>query len=107
MSGESSMGAGLAIYLFGGFDAKILGAPVQGLHRREGERLLAYLTLRAEETISYGALAKLFWPFEAEQNMGLGNDYLNTRQAVRALRIALGPEATRLQSPGKGSVRFQ
>ena len=106
MSCNSSTRPQLTIRLLGGFEADISGIPVQGLHRREGERLLAYLTLHAGETLPYSLLAKLFWPSEAESNAGLSNDYPNTRQAVRALRLALGPEAARLNSPTKGSVRL-
>ncbi len=106
MSGDSSTRLQLIVRLLGGFDADISGVPVQGLHRREGERLLAYLTLHAGETLPYSALARLFWPAEVESNAGLSSDYPNTRQAVRALRLALGPEAARLHSPSKGSIRF-
>jgi DNA-binding SARP family transcriptional activator len=106
MSGDSSTCPRLRVRLLGRFEAELLGAPVQGLHRREGERLLAYLTLHAGETLPYSALARLFWPSEVEANAGLSSDYPNTRQAVRALRQALGPEAAHLHSPSKGSVRF-
>ncbi len=106
MSGDSSTRPRLTIRVLGEFEADISGVPVQGLHRREGERLLAYLTLRAGETLPYSLLAKLFWPSEAESNAGLSSDYPNTRQAVRALRLALGPEAARLNSPTKGSIQL-
>jgi DNA-binding SARP family transcriptional activator len=106
MISDSSTRLQLAIRLLGGFEAEIMGVPVHGLQRREGERLLAYLTLHPGETIAYSALARLFWPAEVEANAGLSSDYPNTRQAVRALRLALGSEAARLNSPSKGCVRF-
>src|SRR5579871_1604067 len=101
-----SSSGGLSLKLFGAFSARIADAPVVGLHLREGERLLAYLTLHAGQQISYRALAELFWPAEARGNVGIGGDFPNIRQAIRSLRVALGPESGRLASPARGVVRL-
>jgi hypothetical protein len=94
----------LTIRLFGPFEVRIDGLVPPDLHRREGERLLAYLTLQAGASVAYATLAQLFWPFEARANAGSQGDYPSTRQAVRFLRRALGGEAHRLTSPSKGTV---
>ncbi|HLK60419.1 MAG TPA: AAA-like domain-containing protein [Chthonomonadaceae bacterium] len=97
----------LTIRLFGRFAATLAGEPLPGLRLREGERLLAYLALHAGALISYRTLAEQFWPSEARQNDEYsGGDYPSVRQAVRALRMALGEEAWRLKSGGKGVVSF-
>ncbi len=90
------------IRLFGSFGIWIDGNRVFGLHRREGEKLLAYLVLHAGEPVTYRTLATLFWPSEAYAGMDGGATFQSTRQAVRALRVALGAEASRLVSVGKG-----
>src|SRR5579871_6537670 len=101
---EDDRGATLRIRLFGVLEAHVQGVPVAGLRLREGERLLAYLTLHHGEEIAYRSLAQLFWPSEARVNIGATGDFPNTRQAIRALRQALGSEAHRLASPAKGIV---
>jgi DNA-binding SARP family transcriptional activator len=98
----ASAQTGLSLRLFGAFSARVGGAPVAGLHLREGERLLAYLALHAGQQISYRAIAERFWPAEARGNVGIGGDFPNIRQAIRALRVALGQEAGRLASPARG-----
>ena len=92
------------IRLFGSFGIWIDGKRVFGLHRREGEKLLAYLVLHAGEPITYRTLATLFWPSEAFAGMDGGSTFQSTRQAVRSLRVALGAEARRLVSVGKGII---
>lgn len=92
--------------MFGSFEALLDGAPVKGLHLREGERLLAYLALRQGLPVTYRALAQQFWPAEARVLPGEQGDFVNTRQAVRALRVALAGEAHRLASQGKSVVRL-
>ena len=54
----------LNLRLFGTLEARIDNAPLPGLHLCEGERLLAYLTLRHGTPITYHQLAQLFWPSE-------------------------------------------
>jgi len=106
VSGKGVFKIGLSIKLFASLEATLDGRPLPGLHLREGERLLAYLVLQYGGKVSYRTLAQLFWPAEAELNIGFQGQFPNTRQAVRSLRQALGPEAVRLDSPAKGVVRF-
>src|SRR5579862_4292635 len=94
----------LTLRLFGPFDVKLRNLPLPHLHRREGERLLAYLTLHHGAPVTYRALAQIFWPSEARVNPGFSGDFPNTRQAIRTLRQTLDTEAGRLTSPGKGIV---
>lgn len=94
----------LRIQLFGSLDVRVNGAPLPGLRHREGERLFAYLVLHEGVEVSYRTLAERFWPAEAHRNPEGQGDFPNTRQAVHNLRQALGEEASRLQSKGKGVV---
>lgn len=97
----------LTLHLFGLLEVHIDGALLPGLHLREGERLLAYLTLRQGEAVSYRQLAQRFWPSEARYNDDYdGGDYPCTRQAIHALRRAMGDHAWRLAGVGKGIVRL-
>lgn len=98
------MNSGLCLRLFGPLEAQVDDASLPGLKLREGERLLALLTLLHGQDVSYRALAQRFWPSEARINEGMTGDFVNTRQAIRALRQALGTEAERLVSRGKGIV---
>ena len=93
----------LTLRLFGKWEARSGDQPLAGLHLREGERVLAYLTLRAGTPVTYRQLAQQFWPGEAVQNDQYDSgDYPSTRQAIRSLRQALGGHAERLKSVGKG-----
>lgn len=93
----------LSLRLFGGFSVTRAGAPVAGLHLREGERLLAYLALHHGTPIPYRTLAGLFWPSEARADSG---EFPSTRQAIHALRQHLGGDAEILASVGKGVVQL-
>jgi hypothetical protein len=96
-----------SLRLFGRLEARANGAPLAGLHLREGERLLAYLALHAAVPHPYRQLALLFWPSEAQQNEEIeSGSYPSTRQAIYTLRRALGDQAWRLGSSGKGVVTF-
>ncbi len=95
----------LSIRLLGRFDVSRGSDDLRGLHRRAGEHILAYLVLNPGQPVSYRRLAELFWPSEA----GAGHEsdaggYPNTRQAIRSLRLALGEDAWRIGSRGKGTV---
>jgi DNA-binding SARP family transcriptional activator len=92
----------LTLRLFDGFTATHAGRSLPGLNLREGERLLAYLTLSAGQPIPYQMLAEQFWPGEARLALDGSGDLASTRQAIRALRAALGPNEVRLISPRKG-----
>lgn len=96
-----------SIRLFGKMEARANGMALPGLHLREGERLLAYLTLHSGILHTYRQLALLFWPSEAHQNEEYdGGSYPSTRQAIYSLRRALGAQAWRLSSSGKSVVAF-
>ncbi len=97
----------LTLRLFGNWEARLGNAPIVGLHLREGERLLAYLTLHHDAIVSYRELAQQFWPAEATVHPEwAGGSFPSTRQAIYALRRALGEHAPRLVSVGKGMIRF-
>ncbi len=97
----------LTVRLFGEMEARIGDTPLTGLHLREGERLLAFLVLHHGTPQTYRKLAHMFWPSEAQQNDEYeGGDYPSTRQAIYALRKALGLHAWRLSSVGKGVVQL-
>ncbi len=99
---QHAPGRAVKIQMFGRFGIWIDGVPVDGLHRREGKRLLAYLVLHAGEPVKYRTLASLFWPFEANATLEGSSTFQSTRQAVRSLRVALGDQAPRLASTGRG-----
>jgi AAA-like domain len=101
---QNASGSALKIRLFGRLSVYIDGVPVAGLHRREGKRLLAYLILHAGEPVKYHTLAALFWPFEAQSAHEGSSAYQSTRQAIRSLRVAMGSEAYRIATAGKGML---
>ncbi len=94
----------LKVRLFGRFGAWIGDDRILGLHRREGERLLAYLILHEGEPVSYRTLAQIFWPSEAVPGAVDYATFPSTRQAVHYLRLALGPHAHRLKTAGRGLI---
>ncbi len=92
----------LTLRLFGEWEARSDDQPLTGLHLREGERLLAYLTLQHGVPVTYRQIAQQFWPAEARQNAQYDSgDYPSTRQAIATLRRALGGHADRLTSVSK------
>ncbi len=98
------MAVSLSLRLFGEFETLVDGRPPADLRLREGHRLLAFLALSHQSSVSYQTLARIFWPSEvraAGQDLSL---YRNTRQALFSLRRALGPEGWRVASSGKGQV---
>lgn len=94
----------LTIRLFGTFQARQGDTPLPGLHRREGEKLLAFLALHAGEPVPSRELAQRFWPSEAQLNPGEQGDFPNVRQAIRALRQALGTDGDRLSRPTRAAI---
>ena len=100
------MSSPLAIHLFETFRAERDHVPLSGLHLREGERLLAYFALRNGEPVAARELAKLFWPAEAAIRPGSEGDFPCVRQALSALRQALGADAHRITRPTRATVRF-
>lgn len=98
--------ARLGIRLFGAFQAVHNGAPIRGLHLREGERLLAYFVLKRGEPVSAREFARLFWPAEAQMVPAGQEDFRSVRQALYFLRQALDTEAFRLSRPQRGMIAF-
>ena len=96
----------LTLHLFGTFAVRRGDAPLPGLHLREGERLLAYLTLHAGQPVSSWELAKRFWPSEAQGSLDGQGDFPSVRQAIRSLRQALGADAGCLARPSRAAVRL-
>lgn len=94
----------IMLRLFGKFEAGRDGFPLPGLHLREGERLLAYLTLHAGEPVASRDLAMRFWPAEAQSSSDGQGDFPSVRQALRSLRQALGADAERLTRPSRATV---
>ncbi len=103
---DESAASSLNIRLFGVFHASQNGVSLRGLHLREGERLLAYLILKAGEPVTTRELAKWFWPSEAQINPVGQEDFPSVRQSLHSLRQALGADAFRLTRPQRGSVAF-
>lgn len=96
----------LSIRLFGAFEARLEDRTMPRLQAREGERLLAYFTLSHDTPILYRTIAEVFWPADIRMTYGLQGDFPSARQAVYSLRQALGSEASRLVSQGKGVLSF-
>src|SRR5438045_997096 len=86
---------GLTMKLFGAFEVRLNGAILTGLQARDGERLLALLTLRHDQTLSGASVASLLWPETGSLD--------SLRQSVTHLRLLLKTEAARLHTP-RGSL---
>src|ERR1051326_2367999 len=91
--------AALTIRLFGPFEARLNGSPLPGLQNREGERLLALLTLNYGRMVTNTTLASNLWPETGSLD--------SLRQGVAHLRQVLGEEAVRLQAPKGGPPLLQ
>ena len=96
----------LTLHLFGSFEALRGGTALSGLHLRDGERLLAFLALRCGEPVATREVAERFYPAEARGNLVGQNDFPSLRQALFALRQALGPDAERLTRPARTTVHL-
>ena len=91
----------LEFRLFGAFEARRYGQPIAGLHKRKGERLLAYLALRAGQWVETKKLAADFW-----SGIPTDDPASNLRQSLRYLRQQLEAEAGCLESR-IGAVRLE
>lgn len=85
----------LTLTLFGAFEAQIDGMALPDLQKRDGERLLALLTLQHGRPTKTETLAQTLWPASGSLD--------SLHQAASHLRRALGDNAFRLQSP-KGTL---
>ena len=90
--------AALCIQMLGSFEARLNGTPLLDLKAREGARLLAYLLLQQNRSVSATAVAELFWPETGSLD--------SLRQSVRHIRGVLGSEGYRLES-ARGIVAFK
>lgn len=81
------------IRLFGYFEVLLDGGPLQGLHLRKADRVLAYLALHAPRWVEKEAIASEFWSRpvydDPEQNL---------RQSLVYLRRLLGSGACCIES---------
>src|SRR4051812_41170292 len=91
----------LRIGLFGTFSVTIGGQPMRKLRTRTGNWLLALLALRHGAPVEREWLAQALWPESAPT---VAND--NLRHCLTDLRKALGPEAVRLSSPTRTTLRL-
>src|ERR1700722_2413881 len=83
----------LEFRLFGNFQAHLYGQPIAGLHKRKGERVLAYLALRAGQWVDTRKMAADLW-----SGSGTEDPAANLRQSLSYIRQRLGDEAFILQS---------
>jgi DNA-binding SARP family transcriptional activator len=87
--------SGLTIKLFGIFEARLNGVLISDLQVREGERLLALLTLNQGYNQQGHILASTLWPETGSLD--------SLRASIAHLRNVLGDEASRLKTP-KGAL---
>jgi len=81
--------------LFGSFEVRLGGSNLSGLHARDADRLLAFLTLRPGQTLPGASVASVLWPETGSLD--------SLRQSVTHLRQVLQADSSRLQTP-RGSV---
>ncbi len=87
----------LSLTLFGAFEARLGDAAIPDLQKRDGERLLALLTLQHGHPLKTELISERLWPASGSLD--------SLHQAVSHLRRALAEHAWRLQSP-KGILLF-
>ncbi|HLK55800.1 MAG TPA: AAA-like domain-containing protein, partial [Chthonomonadaceae bacterium] len=90
----------LLFRLFGAFEARIDGQPLEGLNRRKGERVLAYLILHAGQWVERESLADDLWDEEF-----INDPESNLRQSLAFLRQRLGQDASCLEFRA-GAIRL-
>ncbi len=93
--------AALTIRLFGPFDLCLHGEPVAPLRSRKGQWLLALLVLRHGREVRREWLAETLWPDSFGEEA-----FASLRQSLRDLRVKLGAEAWRVESPTNRTLRF-
>lgn len=93
--------APLIARLFGAPEILVDGVPLARLRSRKGQILLFHLILRDGAETSRDWLCDVLWPDSL-----LDQARLSLRQSLVDLRKALGPEASRLESPTTKSLRF-
>ncbi|HLK58324.1 MAG TPA: AAA-like domain-containing protein [Chthonomonadaceae bacterium] len=90
----------LRFCLFGTFDVRQNGKPLEGLHLRKADRLLAYLVLHASRWVDREELASHFW----SRNI-FDDPEQNLRQSLVHIRQMLGEDVGCLESQG-GRLRL-
>jgi DNA-binding SARP family transcriptional activator len=91
----------LSLHLFGAFEVRVRGEPMRSGRTRSVDWLLALLVLRPGREVSRSWLAGTLWPESSEAQA-----LYNLRRNLRDLRQALGPEADRLRSPNRTTLRL-
>ena len=84
----------LTIKMYGPFEAWLKGSPLIGLQNREGQRLVALLTVNHGRVVPSAALASMLWPDTGSLD--------SLRQSVVHVRTVLGNESGRLRAPRGG-----
>jgi len=114
MAQETPGSVSLEVRLFGAFAAYRNGRPIAGLHRRKGERLLAYLALRAGQWADTRRLAADLWSGKPDgttppPTCARASPYL--RQLLEADAACLesrpGAVCLRLQEEQADTLRFE
>lgn len=90
----------LLFRLFGAFEVRVGGQTVEGLNRRKGERVLAYLVLHAGQWVEREAMAGDLWDEEY-----ISDPESNLRQSLAFLRQRLGQDAACLEFRA-GAIRL-
>src|SRR5689334_8919531 len=91
----------LSLHLFGAVTLSVRDMPRPITGARSADRLLALLALRGEQATPREWLAEALWP-DAGRELAL--NYL--RRSLSALRQILGPEAYRILTPDRTSIRL-
>jgi DNA-binding SARP family transcriptional activator len=84
----------LKIRMYGPFEAWLDDAPLEGLRSREGQRLVALLTLNHGSVVPNAKLASMLWPDTGSLD--------SLRQSVVHVRHVLGDQGARLLAPRGG-----
>jgi len=93
--------APLTLRLFSEFEGYVHSHPLPHLRTRKEKWLLALLTLAHGRPVSRVRLAQMLWPFPETLESASAH---NLRRSLVEIRKALGPEATRLQSPTRETL---
>ncbi len=93
---------GLALKLFGPFEALFAGNKLPPFRSRSGQWLLGMLALQQGQAIDRDEAAGLLWP-ESTQEQSLAN----LRRTLTDIRSALGPAADRLSAPTSRSLALK
>lgn len=91
----------LQMWLFGQFSVRLHGDPLPPLHSRKGAWLLALLVLKDQQPVDRSWLAATLWP-DSDHRESLQN----LRNILNNLRIALGSQRDRIQSPTPGTLHL-